>query len=191
VLSDRQINTTIRGEIPMLFSKPLNRCYTKTPNAYFEEIVCLKSTTGNEIKLMSHLIRNTLGYNHGAAWMNVTRSKLQNAGISYGSINPTIQSCIKKGWILEFKSGEKGKEVRYLFLCTPFNEKLVQRLAKGELTVANLGSLIHMDVEDVGIQYGFKSTAEPSFSVASSNSKHEYASSTNIGQATCPMANWS
>lgn len=186
----------------MLFSQPLNKCYTRTPNAYIDDVHLAKGTTFNESKLMMYIIRNTLGYNHGATWIRVSRSKLsQNAQISYGSINPTIQSCIRKGWILEFKAGEKGREDRYLFLHTPFNATLVQKLEKGKITLANLGSLIHMGIEDVGIQYGLKSAVEPSFSVASSScgkigtesgvvpyTKHEYAASTTGGQATCSFA---
>lgn len=125
----------------MLFWQPLNKYYTKTPNVFYEDVQFAEGTTFNESKLVSYIIRNSLGYNPGAAWIRVSRNKLsQKAKISYGSINPTINSCIKKGWILYFKQGEKGREERYLFLRTPYNEKLVQRLEKGERRVVPLSA---------------------------------------------------
>lgn len=175
----------------MIFSQPLDKKYTKTPNVFFEEVLCAKETTFNEAKLMGYLIRNTLGYNHKAAWVKVSRSQLLGqAQISYGSINPTIYSCIQKGWILEFKHGGKGKEERYLFLRTPHNERIVHGLEHGEFPLSDLGSLIHFDSEESRSQYGLaqplrRSTKDTGSSVVHATYSQDKEGCSNLEHLPC------
>lgn len=111
--------------------------WTRTPNVYFDVVV--KKGTANQIRLVSYLIRQTIGYNREAKWVAVTRRELiEEAEISNGCVSDTIKSCKENGWVLVYEQGEKTKKERYIFLNDPINQLIVKGLENKCFEVADL-----------------------------------------------------
>ena len=120
----------------------LNKQSTQTPNVFYDEILLGGNATFNEVKLIAYILRNNLGDHNKAVWTSVSRKKLvDQAKISSASITSTIEGCIEKKWILDYKFGSCGREERYLFLNTIINHKIVYFLEKGFVKISQLENL--------------------------------------------------
>src|SRR5690606_24741395 len=113
-----------------------NANFTMTPNAFFDQVVTQASTL-NEVRAVAYVIRKTIGWNRKFEY--ITRSQfVAEAGISNGQLTKTLESCIKKGWLLCFRTGERGKEENYYFLNDTLNAKLVAGLEQKLFAIEDL-----------------------------------------------------
>jgi hypothetical protein len=122
--------------------------WTRTPNLFFDEVIQTKGITVNEIRLISFLIRNTLGYNKDAKWIGASRNTLiKKAKIPNGAISSTIANCIKRNWILEFSKGRNSK--RYVFLNDERNTRIVWGLEQGLFRIDDLEYLNEAGIDNL------------------------------------------